>query len=116
MPGSWKPKARSHSQSPLPRAFVVANHFVDDEAEEFLAEFRVELGIFGQRAQAGDLRLFPARIGGGQGVLRLVCAHRLRDAESLRQNVNQRGIEVVDRFAICGQSGIGCGIWRGRQL
>ena len=34
---------------------MVADHLVDDEAQEFLAEFRVQLAFLGQPAQAGDL-------------------------------------------------------------
>jgi hypothetical protein len=30
---------------------VVADHFVDDEAQELLGEFRVEIGVFRQTAK-----------------------------------------------------------------
>ena len=34
---------------------MVADHFLDDEAQELLGELRVEIGVCGKLAQAGDL-------------------------------------------------------------
>lgn len=34
---------------------MVADHLIDDDAQEFLAEFGVEIGLPGQPAQARDL-------------------------------------------------------------
>ena len=47
------------------RLLVVADHLVDDEAQELLPEIGIELGIFGKAAQAGDLALLAARVAGG---------------------------------------------------
>jgi octaprenyl-diphosphate synthase len=63
---------------------VVANHFVDDEAQEFFGEFGVEIGVAGQLAQAGYL----------------LFTHRLGHLESLCQHEHQRRIYIVDAFAI----------------
>ena len=45
---------------------MMADNFIDDEAEEFLSEIGIELGIFGQFAQAGNLVLLASGVGGGQ--------------------------------------------------
>ena len=50
---------------------MVADHFVDDEAEELLAEFGVEIGFDRERAQPLDLAPSRAGIGGGQAGLAL---------------------------------------------
>ena len=89
---------------------MVADHFVDDETQEFLAEVGIELRVLGQFAQPGDLALFPAGIGRGQGVGGLVGANRLGDAEAFGQHVDQRRIDIVDARAVAGKDGIGCGL------
>ena len=86
---------------------MVADHFVDDEAQEFLAEFGVELALLGQPAQAGDLLLLSRGIGRRQCYLRLVFAHRLRDPEAFGQHVDERCIDIVDAFAETGEDAIG---------
>ncbi len=85
----------------------MANHLVDDEAQEFLGKFGVEIGIARQRTQPGDLRLLPARIGGGQVVLRLVPADRLRHLEPLGEQEDQRRIDIVDALAEALQRRVG---------
>ncbi len=79
---------------------MVADHLVDDEAQEFLAEFGIELGVFGEAAQAGDLALLATRIGGGQPAGRLVPADRLGHLEPLGEQMDERGIDIVDALAI----------------
>jgi len=86
---------------------VVPDDLVDDEAQEFLAEIGIELRIFCQFAQSRDLAFLPPGIGRGKVHLRLVGADRLGDAEALRQDMDQRGIDVVDAGAVSGQDGIG---------
>ena len=54
--------ARRWGSAGLARLFVMPDHLIDDEAQEFLAEFGVELGILCQSPQPGDLRMFAARI------------------------------------------------------
>jgi octaprenyl-diphosphate synthase len=97
--------------SPLLRLFMVADHFIDDEAQEFFAEVGVELGVFGQFAQAGDLAFFAAGVAGGQGVGGFVFADRLCDAESFGQHVDEGRIDIVDAGAIACQSSV----WGGRE-
>ena len=60
---------------------VVADHLVDDEAQEFFGEFRIKIGLRRQLAQPRDLAILAPRIGGRKPGLGLVPAHRLRDLE-----------------------------------
>ena len=92
-----------------PRALVVADDLVDHEADELLAELRVEIGVHGERAQAFDLARLAARVARWQARLGLVLAHRLGDAEALRQHVDQRGVDVVDALAERRKHRIGLG-------
>ena len=94
------------------RALVVADHLVDDEAQELLAELRVEIGLFRQRPQPRDLSEFAIGIGGRQGCARLVLADRLRDPEPFGQHVDDRGVDIVDALAKRGQRRIGPGFRR----
>src|ERR1700712_2819343 len=48
------------------RLLVMPDHLVDDEAQEFLAELRVELRVRGQSAQSLDLPFLAAGIRRGQ--------------------------------------------------
>ena len=88
---------------------MVADHFLDHEADEFLAEFGVEVGFLRKLAQPGDLAFLPPRIGRGQGIRRLVGADRLSDPEPLGQDMDQGGIDIVDAAAERGELRVGCG-------
>ncbi len=79
---------------------MVADHLVNDEAQEFLGEIGIETGVGGQLAQARDLPFLTPRIGGRQVVRRLVFAHRLRDLEAFGQHEHQRRVDIVDAFAV----------------
>ena len=74
----------------------MADNLDDDEIQEFLGEIRVELGGFGQLAQAGDLDGFPAGVGGGQPVGGLIFAHRFGALEPFSQEMDQCGIDIID--------------------
>lgn len=89
------------------RAPVMPDYLVDDEAQELFGEFGVEVGFFGQRTQPCDLAFLAAWVGRGQRVFGLVAAHRLRRAETLGEDVDERRVEVVDAAAEAGQHGIG---------
>jgi len=78
----------------------MANHLVDDEAQELLREFGVETRFLGEMPQPRDLALLAARIGGRQAGLRLVAADRLGHLEPFGEHVDQRGIDIVDAAAI----------------
>ena len=90
------------------RTFVVADHFVDDEAQEFLGKLRIEIGFFREHAKPRDLPRRAGRGGGGKRRLCLVFAHRLSDPEPLGQDVDQRCIDVVNALAERSEYGIGC--------
>ena len=78
---------------------MVTDHLLDDEAEELLAEFRIEFGLFGECAQARDLALLPRGIGGRKRRAGLVPPHRLGDPEAFGEHVDERCIDVVDALA-----------------
>jgi hypothetical protein len=42
---------------------VVADDLVDDETQEFLREFRIEIRVGGEAAEAGDLLLLATGVG-----------------------------------------------------
>ncbi len=79
--------------------FVVADHFLNDKAEEFLGKIRIQLGGFGQPPQTGDLLGLTFGIGCRKAMGGLKLAHRLRTFEALGQQVNERRVDIVDRFA-----------------
>jgi octaprenyl-diphosphate synthase len=83
----------------LAHPFVMADHLVDDEAQELLGKIGVKLGCLGQIAQAGDLALLAARVGGRQAMLGLVRAHRLRDLEPFGEQEDERRVDIVDALA-----------------
>src|SRR5690606_4528728 len=88
------------------RSLVMPDHLVDDEADELFAEFGVEIRVHGQCAQAFDLPRLASGIARREPGLGLVLAHGLRDAEPLRQHVNEGGVDVVDRLAVARQDGV----------
>jgi hypothetical protein len=79
---------------------MMADHFVDNEAQEFFREHRVEVRVRRELAQPRDLAFFAAGVGGGQGVFGLETAHRLRDLESLGEHEHQRRVDIVDALTI----------------
>ncbi len=87
---------------------MVPDHFIDNEAQEFFAEFGVQVSFRCQGAKSLDLPRFTLGIGRRKRSLRLILANSLGYAKSLCQNVNQRGIDVIDTAAEGGKLGI-CG-------
>jgi len=85
----------------------MADYFLDDEAQELFREFRIEVGILGQFAQAGDLAFFSAWITGRQGFFGLIGTHCLGNAKAFGQNMDQSGIDIINRRAEAGEHGIG---------
>ncbi len=84
-------------------SFVMLNDFSDDEVQEFLGEFRVEVGLKGQVFEPCDLPRFAVRIRRGKVVFGFQLAHRLGVLEPLAQSVDEDGIEPVDTVAVPGQ-------------
>ncbi len=93
----------------------MADHFVDDEADELLAEVGIEVRVFRQLAQAHDLALFAPGIGGGKVLLGLVGADGLGDPEAFRQHVDESGVDIVDARTEAGENGVGCGSFLGHR-
>ena len=81
---------------------MMADHFVDDEAQEFFGEIGVEFGIVGQLAQALYLPVLARRVGGRERGAGFILADSLGDLEPLSQHEYQRGIDIVDGIAISG--------------
>ena len=75
---------------------MMADHLIDDEAQEFFGEDRIELRILGELTQPSDLALLSAWIGWWQGILCLETAYRLRDLEPLGQHIDQDRVDIVD--------------------
>ena len=82
---------------------MMADHLVDDEAQEFLGEIGIELGIRRQLPQPHYLCRLAPRIGRRQLQLGLQLAHRLRHAEPLGQYRHQRRVDIVDALSIACQ-------------
>ncbi len=95
---------------------MVPDHLVDDEPQELFPEFRIELGLLGQRPQAGDLSFLALRIGGRHGFACFVSAHRLSDAEAFGEHVDKRGVDVVDALAVSREHWVGGIVDRGAQV
>ena len=83
---------------------MVADHFIDDEAQELFGKFGVEIRVLRQTAQPGDLAFLAAGVGGRQFVLGLVPANFLRDLEPFGQHEHKRRVDIVDTFAKALQS------------
>ena len=76
------------------------NDFSNDEVEEFLGKFRVEIGLDRQVLEPRDLVCLAVRVRGGQVVFCLELAHRLGVLEPLAQGIDEDRIKPVDAFAV----------------
>ncbi len=79
---------------------MVADHFIDDEAQELLGEVRVELGLLCKPPQPRNLLGFALRICWRQPGGCLEGADLLGDLEPLGEQVNEGRVDVVDAPAI----------------
>ncbi len=82
----------SASRKPL----VVVDHFSDHEIEPLLRKLGVEVAFFRQGAKPGELDLLPIGVGGRHPVGGLQSADLLSETESLREQVHECGIDIVD--------------------
>lgn len=80
-------------------AVVVANHLVDDEAKELLAKRWVESGRVSHGAEPSNLYRFTVGVSRCKADLSFVLTHALGDLESFGEQMNERGIDVVDAGA-----------------
>lgn len=74
---------------------MVANNFVDDEVEKLLGKVGVQMGVFGQLAQACDLLCLTRRVSGGEFVERFKRTNGFGAAEALGQHGNKGCINIV---------------------
>ena len=74
---------------------MVANDFVDDEVEKLLGKVGVQMGVFGQLAQACDLLCLTRRVSGGEFVERFKRTNGFGTAEALGQHGNKSCINIV---------------------
>ena len=88
---------------------VVLDDFLNNEIQELLRELGVEIGVFGQLFQPGNLGRFPCFVRWGKVVFGLEFAHRLGVGEPLGQRIDKNGIEPVDAGAVAGQKRCGAG-------
>ena len=96
----------------------MVNDFLNDEIQESLGEFRVEIGLERQVFETCDLLRFARGIGRGKVMLGLETADRLGVFEPLAQRVDEDGIEPVDAFTMFLEhlGGAGHGVSQGRNL
>lgn len=95
-------------------ALVMVDDLGDDEREELLRELGVEVGLLGQAAQTGDLPGLPGLVGGREAVVGLELSDGLGEFESLRQEVDEGGVDVVDAAAQLEEAVLGSGVVRHR--
>lgn len=79
---------------------MVVDDFLNDEVQESLGEFGIEIGLFRQVFETCDLMRFAGRIGRGKVVFGLEAANRLRVLEPLAQSIDEDGIKPVDALAM----------------
>jgi hypothetical protein len=80
--------------------FVVLDDFLNNEIQEFLGKFLVEIGLVCKVGKPRDLAFFTRGVGWGQVVFGLEPTHSLRVLEPLAQCVDEDGIKPVDAFAV----------------
>ena len=88
---------------------VVLNDLSNDEIQEILGEFRVQIGLLRKIFKTCDLFRFAIRIGRGKVVCGLEPAHRLGVLEPLAQGVNEDCVQPVDAVAVFLQEFRGAG-------
>lgn len=87
--------------------FVMTDHLGDDEGQELLCELRVQVRIFGQPAEVGNLPALPLGICGRQTVVGLQLADSLCELEPLSEQMDERCVDVVNASAQFQQSLLG---------
>jgi len=75
---------------------VATDHFVDDQAEELLAEGGVDAGIGGRGADPGHQLGLASVVGGGEAVGGFVEADEIGDFEALGEETDEVSIDLVD--------------------
>ncbi|SFL31567.1 hypothetical protein SAMN04488036_10989 [Shimia haliotis] len=79
---------------------MVLNDLSDDEVQEILGEFRIQIGPLRKIFKTCDLFRFAIRIGRGKVVFGFQFSNCLRGFEALAQGVDKDRIEPVNALAI----------------
>ena len=87
---------------------MVPDDFINDEAQEFLGEIRVKLGITCQLPKSLNLSVFTRRVSGWKRGFRLKFAHGLRYLEPFGEHKHKRRIDIINTVAKAGK-GVGVG-------
>ncbi len=91
---------------------MVLDDFLNNEIQEFLGEFRVEIGPVCKVGKPRDLFLFAVWIGRGQGVFCFQNADGLCVFKAFAKRVDEDRVEAVDALAVALEDvgGFGCRI------
>ena len=82
---------------------MMPDHFVNYEAQEFLGEIRVKLGITRELPKPLDLPFFARRVSGRKRRFRLKFAHSLRYLKPFGEHKYKRSIDIIDAIAKLGE-------------
>ena len=82
---------------------MMPDHFVNYEAQEFLGEIRVKLGITRELPKPLDLSFFARGVSRGQCRFRLKLANGLRYFETLGEHKHERSIDIIDAVTKLGE-------------
>ncbi len=80
--------------------FMVMDDFLNDEIQESLGKFRVEIGLFRQVFETCDLMRFAGRIGRGKVVFGLEVANCLGVLKAFAQSIDEDRIQTVNALAV----------------
>lgn len=99
--------SENSSLTGLSDPLVMTDHLGDDEGQEFLCELGIQVRILSQPTKVGHLPAFPRRIRGGQSMVGFQLPHRLCEFEPLREQMDERCVDVVNASAQFQQSLLG---------
>lgn len=82
---------------------MVLNHLGENEAQKLFRKSRVKVGFLCQTAKPLQLKGFPLGVRGGHAKVCLEPSNLLGRLESLREQMHQGSINIVDAFSKLGQ-------------
>ena len=80
--------------------FVVMDHFANDEVQELLGKFGVEIGLKCHALKPFNLLAFAQRIRRGQNVFCLELTYSLGVFEPLGQRIDKHRIQPINAVAV----------------
>ena len=86
---------------------MVMNHLGHHEVKPLLGKLRVEVRVFGERTQPGDLSNLAVGVARRHVVLSLQLTHLLCATKALGKHVNECGVYVVNAVTQCEQRSLG---------